>query len=92
MATVRVQGKSVDVSEKGCPRLQCFYLFADKGSFTPGRGYTSYYKKTKWVCGTRHLHGCPRIGICLNCRRVVTPSRKDQPCSCGAVVVLDEDG
>jgi hypothetical protein len=31
----------------------------NKGSFTPGRGYTSYHKKEIPVCGTRYHHGCP---------------------------------
>ena len=53
--------KEVDVSEKACPTFKCFSLGQNKGPFTPGKGYTSYYKEPKWVCMTRHLHGCPTI-------------------------------
>jgi hypothetical protein len=57
--TVKVEGKQVDVSAESCPSKKCFYLFADKGTFAPGKGYTSYHKQIWCVCGTRHLHGCP---------------------------------
>lgn len=49
----------VDVSGKECPKLKCYHLGQHKGPYVQGRGYTSYYKVPKWVCITRHLHGCP---------------------------------
>ena len=52
----------VDVRVEECPKLNCYQLGQDKGTYSPGRGYTSYYKKPKWVCMTRHLHGCPETG------------------------------
>ena len=51
----------VDVSQKECPKLNCYQLGQDKGPYSPGRGYTSYYKTPKWVCMRRHLHGCPDV-------------------------------
>jgi hypothetical protein len=42
-----------------CWARPCMRAGEDKGSFTPGRGYTSYYKKPKAVCVTRQFHGCP---------------------------------
>ena len=49
----------VDVCDKDCPSRKCFSLGQNKGPYTPGKGYTSYYDKPKWVCMTRHLYGCP---------------------------------
>ena len=66
----------VDTCDSDCGSRPCFWLGQDKGSFTPGRGYTSYHKKPLWVCMTRHLHGCPESGICLNCRTIFIPGRK----------------
>lgn len=37
----------------------CFCPGENKGTFSQGRGYTSYYKNPKKVCGTRMFHGCP---------------------------------
>ena len=51
----------VDVRAEECPKLNCYRLGQDKGPYSPGRGYTSYYKVPKWVCMTRHLHGCPDV-------------------------------
>lgn len=42
-----------------CPARPCYGLMEDKGSFTNGRGYTSYKAKPELVCRERHLHGCP---------------------------------
>lgn len=87
---IRFDYKDVNVSKEICSELECFYLFADKGSFVPGRGYTCYHNRPIWCCGTRHLHGCPVIGICLDCRRVVTPSRNMNKCEyCGSIQIED---
>jgi hypothetical protein len=49
-----------------CLSRECFWLFYDKGPYTPGLGYRSYYKKPTLVCGTQHLYGCPETrGIIL---------------------------
>lgn len=37
----------------------CYRAGENKGTFSPGRGYTSYFKKPIKVCGTRFYHGCP---------------------------------
>lgn len=50
---------NVDVSDKFCIARTCFHVGEDKGSFTVGRGYTSYHAKPVLVCMTRHCHGCP---------------------------------
>lgn len=73
MTNIRVCDKNVDVSHPACRDQECFVLFADKGTFAPGRGYTSYHDKPRWVCGTRHLHGCPDAGVCRQCRTLCSP-------------------
>ena len=71
---VKVDKKSVDVSHKDCPKMECFQLGQDKGTFAPGRGYTSYHDKPRWVCFRRHLHGCPVGWICPDpCNTVMSP-------------------
>lgn len=42
-----------------CWARECLWVGEDKGSYTPGRGYTSYHDKPHPVCTKRHLHGCP---------------------------------
>lgn len=42
-----------------CRFRDCFRIEKDKGPYTPGKGYTSYYKNPEVVCMTRLLHGCP---------------------------------
>lgn len=42
---------------------KCFWPAENKGSFTPGRGYTSYYKVPIKNCGTRMNHGCPHTNL-----------------------------
>lgn len=54
-----LEGKEVDVLNKDCIFRPCFHFFVDKGTYTIGRGYTSYYDKEKYCCGTRKCHGCP---------------------------------
>jgi len=49
----------VRVVTKDCLRMKCYNPGQDKGTFTQGKGYTSYYKNPEWVCMYRHLHGCP---------------------------------
>ena len=64
---VKHEGKNVDVVDRICPKRSCFHLGQDKGTFAQGRGYTSYHKTPRWVCWTRHLHGCPHPGQCQKC-------------------------
>lgn len=42
-----------------CWARECMWAGEDKGSYTQGRGYTSYHTKPKPVCMTRHTRGCP---------------------------------
>jgi len=71
----RIGKYKVDVSHKNCSaELECFQLGFDKGSYTPGIGYTSYYDKERPVCWTRHMHGCPSASICPKCRSIHSPA------------------
>ena len=65
---VKIGGRAVDVAGKDCEQRLCFSLGFDRGSFSQGRGYTSYHKKPRPVCMTRHLHGCPSNSVCPVCR------------------------
>lgn len=71
---VRIERRMVDVKDLGCAKRECFALGFDKGSFTPGVGYTAYHVDSKGrrvehpVCMTRHLRGCPVNSVCERCR------------------------
>ncbi len=65
---VTIDRCKVDVARRDCGSRACFVLGFDKGSFTPGVGYTSYYAKERPVCMTRHLRGCPHASVCPKCR------------------------
>lgn len=52
-------GRDADVLDKLCAWRPCLQIGEDKGSFTPGVGYTSYHDKPRLVCMTRHCNGCP---------------------------------
>lgn len=73
---VKIGRRRVDVSRPDCGSRECFQLGFDKGTYTPGRGYTSYHRDgrgrrvEKPVCMTRHLHGCPSNSVCEECRTV----------------------
>lgn len=42
-----------------CRFRDCYNKYENRGSFTPGRGYTSYHSDFRPACGTRLSHGCP---------------------------------
>ena len=42
-----------------CQYRNCLHKGENKGSYTVGRGYTTYYDKPYYVCVTRMLRGCP---------------------------------
>lgn len=81
---VKIGRRQVDVADRDCAKRECFVLGFDKGSFTPGRGYTSYHTDAKGrrvekpVCGRRHYHGCPVNSVCSVCRTasVLAPGTK----------------
>lgn len=81
---VKIGKFNVDVVDKDCPKRSCYRLGFDKGSYTPGRGYTSYHKDSKGknieypVCMTRHLNGCPCNSICPICRIISVKSSGDK--------------
>lgn len=53
----------VDVYNKDCLTLKCYWPRRNPGSFSQGRGYRSYGDKRddQWLYGTRNAHGCPDI-------------------------------
>ena len=71
---IKIGKLSVDVCDAKCGERECFQLGFDKGSFSAGRGYTSYHTDAKGrrierpVCMTRHLRGCPSNSVCAVCR------------------------
>lgn len=62
--------KGIDVRDAKCFDRPCYWFGFDKGSFTPGVGYTSYHAKERKCCLTRHIKGCPHNAICPVCRSV----------------------
>jgi hypothetical protein len=66
---IKIGKVRVDVLDRKCPERPCYSFGFDKGSFSPGRGYTSYYDKPKPVCARRLYHGCPTNSVCPVCRR-----------------------
>ena len=46
-----------------CRYRTCFHPGENKGTFSAGRGYTSYHAKPILVCVYRMNHGCPSIEI-----------------------------
>ena len=82
---VRIGDLLVDVVDSDCPDRDCYSLGFDKGSFSQGRGYTSYHtdakgrRKERPVCMTRHLRGCPSRSVCPSCR---TLSVREPGCPC----------
>ena len=69
----------------------CFVPGENKGSYTPGRGYTNYLEKPIKVCSTRHQMGCPVITFVpvegKDYRTSVTPP----PNFCQIAEYLDDD-
>lgn len=74
--------QSVEVAEKICPKLKCYWPRPDPGSFMQGRGYTSRPGPRKWLCGTRQAHGCP-YPPCDACGKPFAASGSKCP-HCGA--------
>jgi hypothetical protein len=70
---IKIGKHDVYVAGSRCVNLDCFQMMSDKGTFVQGRGYTSYHSKERWVCGTRHLHGCPVVGVCTECSICIAP-------------------
>jgi hypothetical protein len=95
---VKIGKLKVDVVESACAKRDCFALGFDKGSFTPGRGYTNYHKDSKGkrvekpVCSTRYHRGCPSNSVCPKCR-LATVDPVGGPCrwpGCNGVTVERE--
>lgn len=42
-----------------CLYRDCYCVGEDKGSYSPGRGYTSYHAEPLPICMARMCHGCP---------------------------------
>ncbi len=54
-------GRDAAVLDENCAFRPCLHIGEDKGPFTQGVGYTSYYANPKLCCMHNHIHGCPRI-------------------------------
>lgn len=82
---VKINRRNVEVLDRECRNRSCFSLGFDKGSYSPGRGYTSYHRDAKGrtvekaVCGTRHHRGCPVNSVCPTCR-LATVKMPGSPC------------
>lgn len=95
---VRIQGRKVDVARRDCASRPCFSLGFDKGSFSQGRGYTSYHtdargrRVEKPVCMTRHLRGCPVNSVCATCRTasVLAPGERCESWGCEGELIERE--
>lgn len=70
---------SVDCLEDVCAFRGCMSPGHNKGTFSPGRGYTSYHSQPKPVCLTRHLRGCPHPLPVPDVERVRCCSRPKYP-------------
>lgn len=81
---IKIGDKKVDVSSENCGDMKCFQLGRNYGTFVQGRGYTQVNKKIKWVCMTRHLHGCPDVGACLDCGAICYPDNIKKCEKCGS--------
>ena len=60
-------GEFVNVADKRCLGVSCYWPRPDPGSFTQGQGYTTRPGKREWLCGTREAHGCPYRLECPSC-------------------------
>lgn len=51
----------VDVSDKECPKRECYWPRPDPGVFSQGVGYRTRNqgRKPDWLCGNREIRGCP---------------------------------
>jgi len=80
-------GETCRVVDEDCPFRPCFRFGFDKGSFTPGVGYTHYYDKPIPVCLTNHLSGCPCVGYTLKCDGCGRSVVEGVPCEhCGSTL------
>lgn len=52
-------GRDAKVYDEMCCARPCLLIGLNKGSFTPGRGYTSYHRNPWLECMERYLRGCP---------------------------------
>lgn len=60
MAIISIKKKRVHVADSRCgPKLRCFSIYSTD--------------RSEYVCGTRNFAGCPRMGVCKDCRTVIAP-------------------
>lgn len=91
-------GRKVDVYDALCAGRPCLHVAEDKGSFTPGRGYTHYDNNPRLVCWTRHVRGCPnpqpeidpkRLRCCISPRFAPGETKHSKRCrTCGKYAPL----
>lgn len=90
---VCIDKRQVDVSRRDCGKRPCFFLGFDRGSYTPGLGYSYYADRKEYaVCWTRHLNGCPMNSICPKCRllSVEEPGSRCEHVGCDGLTVARE--
>ncbi len=85
MKTIKLaNGQTCLAIDDECEFRPCFRFGFDKGPFTQGVGYTSYYPKARQVCMTNHLEGCPTVGYTLRCDKCGRQVAEGVPCDfCG---------
>ena len=54
-----------------CQWRSCLHKGHNKGPYTPGRGYTSYYGHPIYCCMTRLVHGCPYPRPAVNVKKMM---------------------
>lgn len=65
VAKMKVKDKTfkvmVAVYEASCQQKTCYWPRKNPGVFAQGRGYSG--ATNEWLCGTRHIRGCPPAGV-----------------------------
>jgi hypothetical protein len=87
---IKIDKQFIDVYDTRCRDRECLQVGMDHGPYVQGRGYTagSSYR-SRLVCLTRHLHGCPTRSVCPRCR-VCSPDPPGAQCTwhgCSGVTV-----
>lgn len=99
---VKIGKHRVNVAYRDCGTMPCFSLGFDKGTYSQGRGYTSYHTDAKGrrvekpVCMTRHLRGCPSNSVCsapgCRCSSVRAPGSPCDQWRCDGITVAPKEG
>ena len=52
-------GREVDVSDRDCPTLKCYWPRPHPGIFVHGQSYRNRDGKIEWICRNCAIHGYP---------------------------------